>query len=153
MTVIFKRAEDGIMSGHHGNLSDSERTVSALIGLGLTAVACARGPATLRAISGFLAAGLFARAAAGHCAVKSALSGRTSLQGGIQDQWESLRGRAQGLGGLPGSPRHQHQSRAVDQAAEDSFPASDPPASRLPDEPPSNAEAKWAAARAAGKVE
>jgi hypothetical protein len=38
-------------------------------------------------------------------------------------------------------------SEAVDHAVEETFPASDPPASRLADEPPVNAEAKWEAAR------
>lgn len=38
---------------------------------------------------------------------------------------------------------------AVDESVNDSFPASDPPASRLADVPPANAEAKWDAARAA----
>lgn len=37
-------------------------------------------------------------------------------------------------------------SRAVDDALRDTFPASDPPASRLADEPPANAEEKWRAA-------
>ncbi len=36
----------------------------------------------------------------------------------------------------------------LDAALEDSFPASDPPASQLPDSPPSNAEEKWANAGA-----
>jgi hypothetical protein len=35
----------------------------------------------------------------------------------------------------------------VEEAMADSFPASDPPASHIPDVPPSNADAKWAAAR------
>ena len=43
----------------------------------------------------------------------------------------------------------QRRSRHMDEALEQSFPASDPPASRLPDVPPSNAEAKWEAYRAA----
>jgi hypothetical protein len=37
-------------------------------------------------------------------------------------------------------------SKSVDESVKQSFPASDPPGSRLPDEPPVNAEAKWAAA-------
>ena len=35
----------------------------------------------------------------------------------------------------------------VDASSKDSFPASDPPASHLPDVPPSNAADKWAAAK------
>lgn len=35
----------------------------------------------------------------------------------------------------------------VDASVEDSFPASDPPASHLPDVPPSNARNKWAAVK------
>ena len=35
--------------------------------------------------------------------------------------------------------------RAVDDSIKGSFPASDPPASRIPDVPPANAEAKWEA--------
>jgi hypothetical protein len=42
---------------------------------------------------------------------------------------------------------------AVDEAVNDSFPASDPPASRLADVPPANAEAKWDAIRDKGKLE
>ena len=36
------------------------------------------------------------------------------------------------------------ESRAVDSASMESFPASDPPGSHLPDEPPVNAEALFA---------
>jgi len=36
--------------------------------------------------------------------------------------------------------------RRGDAASKDSFPASDPPATQGPDEPPANAEAKWKAA-------
>ena len=38
---------------------------------------------------------------------------------------------------------------SVDESVRESFPASDPPASHAPDLPPANADAKWAAARAA----
>ena len=41
------------------------------------------------------------------------------------------------------------ESKAVDEAAKESFPASDPPASSLPDKPPANADEKWAAVNAA----
>ncbi len=37
-------------------------------------------------------------------------------------------------------------SNALDNSLKESFPASDPPASGLPDEPPANADAKWQAA-------
>ena len=46
------------------------------------------------------------------------------------------------------------RSAHLDEALEQTFPASDPPASRLPDVPPSNAAAKWKAHReATGEVE
>ena len=43
-------------------------------------------------------------------------------------------------------PASQPTSKAVDESIKQSFPASDAPGSHLPDEPPVNAEAKWAAA-------
>jgi hypothetical protein len=95
-------------------------------------------------------AALLARALAGHCGVKAALSGHTSLGEGLRDQWRHIRPQRSHIRhGLPGSPMHAAKSEAVDTAVEESFPASDPPASRLPDDPPVNAEAKWEATRAA----
>jgi uncharacterized membrane protein len=109
-----------------GDLSAGERAASALFGVALSVVTLRAQRPIFRAVCGALAAGLFARAAAGHCSVKAALQGRTKLQ--------------------------QAQSQAIDESLQETFPASDPPASHLPDEPPSNADAKWAAARAAGRV-
>jgi hypothetical protein len=131
-----------------GNLSPLERAASALVGLVLAGGAGrARGTVT-RTLLGVASASLLARAAAGHCAVKSAVTGHSSLREGISDQWRCMMKRADtSRSGLPGSPAHHEKSRAVDEAVEESFPASDPPASRLPDEPPANADAKWAAAR------
>jgi len=43
-------------------------------------------------------------------------------------------------------PKHR-QSKAVDESSDESFPASDPPGTHSPDEPPSNADSKWEAAR------
>lgn len=130
-----------------GNLSTAERIASLVLGLGLAAVALRRPRALLSTAVGTAALSMLARSAAGHCGVKSALAGHSSLRDGLIDQWRCLVGRKRAGTGLPGSPKHTHQSRAVDQAVDESFPASDPPASRLPDEPPANAEAKWAAAR------
>jgi hypothetical protein len=42
-------------------------------------------------------------------------------------------------------------SEAVDASSKDSFPASDPPATQRPDEPPANAAEKWKAAGEARK--
>jgi hypothetical protein len=46
---------------------------------------------------------------------------------------------------------HQPGPSGVDESVKESFPASDAPSSHLPDEPPINADAKWAAAAAAAE--
>jgi hypothetical protein len=46
-------------------------------------------------------------------------------------------------------PTEASSTRGIDDALKDTYPASDPPASHFPDEPPANAEAKWAAAATA----
>jgi hypothetical protein len=45
-------------------------------------------------------------------------------------------------------PVRPRSSEAVDDSLRSTFPASDPPASHLPDVPPANAAAKWKAAEA-----
>jgi hypothetical protein len=140
------------MSQQTGNLTTTERAVSAVIGVAL-AVLTRRASPLVRTIAGGTTAALLARAWAGHCGIKSALQGHTSVAGGMADQWDRMGGVSRtGTTGLPGSPAHTSYSQAVDRSVDESFPASDPPASRLPDEPPSNADAKWSAARAAGTV-
>jgi hypothetical protein len=63
---------------------------------------------------------------------------RGKPEGSAEDDWlEAERRLLQG---------RRAASKAVDESAKESFPASDPPASGLPDKPPANAEAKWAAA-------
>jgi uncharacterized membrane protein len=134
------------MAQQSGNLSSNERTVSTLIGSALALFAARRGNPLLRAVAGAAGGALLARAYAGHCGMKAALSGQTTLAGGLSDQWHRMTGKDQQSDTLTRAA----QSNAVDESVEQSFPASDPPASHLPDDPPSNAEAKWAAARTAG---
>src|SRR5579871_2414545 len=108
------------MAYQTGNLSDEERGLSALYGLGLALVAMHRGGFLLRTLSALASAGLLARAASGHCAVKAAMQGHTSLRDGLGDQWAHMRpgGRSR-VGGLPGSPLHAARSDAVDSALEE----------------------------------
>jgi uncharacterized membrane protein len=107
-----------------GNLSQSERIFSALAGAALTVLAAGRSP-MWRVISALAGGALIARGVTGHCAVKSALRTRSSLA-------------------------FRRADRAIDESLEETFPASDPPASRLPDDPPINAAAKWRAVHEAG---
>jgi hypothetical protein len=135
------------MNERAGNLSPVERTWSALLGLGLSLAGTQARSTGVRLLSSVAGLSLLTRAVAGHCGAKSALLGHTTLTQGIRDQWCHLTRKPAALhDGLPGSPLHTRKSEAVDEAVSDSFPASDPPASHLPDEPPVNAEAKWAAA-------
>ncbi|MBV8851854.1 MAG: DUF2892 domain-containing protein [Sinobacteraceae bacterium] len=119
------------MAYQTGNLSTDERRLSTLYGVGLALVALQRGSSLVRFLSAIASAGLFVRAASGHCAIKAAVQ----------------QGSSSRTSGLPGSQLRAARSEAVDSSLEESFPASDAPASRLPDEPPVNAEAKWEAAR------
>jgi hypothetical protein len=141
------------MTERSGNLSTGERVASAAFGAALTVLATQRRNPLLQAIAGIVGVGLLTRAAAGHCGVKAAAQGHCSLEEGIRAQWDHLTRSDSALReGSPGSPRYASRSDAVDEAVSESFPASDPPASRLPDEPPSNAEAKWDAAKRAGQT-
>jgi ferritin-like metal-binding protein YciE len=79
------------MTQLHGNLGSTERWVSALSGAALLLASLARGRFLGRSFGAAAGASLIARAAAGHCGVKSALSGETSLEQGLRDQWEHMR--------------------------------------------------------------
>ena len=79
-------------SGHSGNLSGAERTWSAVIGTGLSLLVLGRGSSILRTLAAVAGAGLLARAVAGHCGVKAALTGQASLGGGLRDQWRRMSG-------------------------------------------------------------
>jgi hypothetical protein len=109
------------MSEQTGNLSSTERAVSALFGLSFALLALRRGHPVWRVLTGAAGAALLVRSYTGHSAIKAALLRQASLR----------------------------YDNAVDESGMGSFPASDPPASRLADEPPVNAAAKWEAARAA----
>jgi hypothetical protein len=71
-----------------GNLSGGERIGSALLGAGLTLLAARRGGPLFRVFSGVVGSSLIGRAFAGHCAMKAAWTGQSSLGQGIADQWQ-----------------------------------------------------------------
>jgi hypothetical protein len=123
--------------------------------LAFSVLAMRRGGGLMRAASGAVGLSLLSRAFAGHCAMKAALTGQTPLRQGITDQLRHLRESVMGETD-EGFASHTERraagiarAKAVDESVKESFPASDPPASHLPDEPPANADAKWEAARKA----
>jgi len=75
-----------------GNLSGTERAWSAAIGTALSMLVFRRSGPVLRSLAALAGAGLLARAAAGHCAVKAALSGESSIGDGLRDQWKRMSG-------------------------------------------------------------
>ena len=81
------------MSGQRGNLSRAERTWSAVIGTALSLLVLRRGSPALRSLTAAAGLGLLARAIAGHCAVKAAMTGQTSVGQGLRDQWRRMSGR------------------------------------------------------------
>lgn len=64
--------------------------------------------------------------------------------GSSDEDWLAAEKMLQGRGRAPTTAASK-----IDEASQESFPASDAPASHLPDNPPSNAGAKWAASAAA----
>jgi hypothetical protein len=132
-----------------GNVGSTERILSALFGIALSSLSTRRGNALIRAVAGMAGLALLGRALAGHCGVKAALTGESSLAEGLTEQWRRTGNNVKS--GLSAASqllsRAEHALDPVDESGNESFPASDAPASRLPDEPPVNAEARWAAYR------
>jgi hypothetical protein len=136
------------MNDSNGNLGSGERVVSAILGVAFSLLALRRGGSVTRAVAGATGAALLARSFAGHCAVKAAVTGESSLSEGVAEQWRHMRERGDGLARTVEQTAADLSAR-VDEAGKESFPASDSPAVSLSDEPPVNAEDKWAASRAA----
>src|SRR5688572_14265985 len=74
------------MARSAGNLGSTERVVSLLVGLGLTMLAM-RGGRLRRAVASSAGMSLISRSVAGHCAVKAAATGSSSLSEGLKEQW------------------------------------------------------------------
>jgi len=77
-----------------GNLGRNERLISAVAGTLLAALTARSGGVATRLLFGLAAAGFIARAFAGHCAMKAALTGESTLAEGINEQWRLMRARA-----------------------------------------------------------
>ena len=145
LAVELQKTRRAPMDQQTGNLSGTERAASALYGLSFSLIAMRGGSPLWRLVSGIAGVALLARSYAGYCGVKAALTGEVSLRDGLSTQWDRT------WGASTSSTARPADYDAVDECVNDSFPASDPPASRLPDEPPSNAQAKWEAAHSAGQ--
>jgi hypothetical protein len=82
------------MSGQNPNLSTTERVGSAAIGTALSLLVFRRGGGpVLRSLAAVAGLGLLARSLAGHCAVKAAVTGQSTLGQGVRAQWRRMSGR------------------------------------------------------------
>lgn len=75
------------MNSPNRNLSDAERATSAIFGVGLSILAARRGSPLFRLLAGVAGTSLIGRAIAGHCGMKAAVTGQSTLKRGLQDQW------------------------------------------------------------------
>jgi hypothetical protein len=80
-----------------GNLSRGERIGSALLGVGLTLLATRRGGVLSRVLGGVIGTSLLGRALAGHCGMKAALTGESTLKQGLADQWRRTSEMGRGI--------------------------------------------------------
>jgi len=104
-------------SEQRGNLSGTERGVSAGIGTGLSLLVLRSGSPILRALAAVTGLALLARAAAGHCAVKAAVTGESSIGEGLRDQWNRMAGRQSRVS----DAQEAVEERAEPQAVEEGF--------------------------------
>lgn len=84
------------MTLHRRNLGETERWISFVSGAGLLLVSLLRGGVLSRSLGAAAGVSLLARGAAGHCAMKAALSGESTLREGVRDQIHHLRSRVTG---------------------------------------------------------
>jgi ferritin-like metal-binding protein YciE len=90
-----------VYSSRFANLTQRERWISTVLGLGLTLGAWPRGSLLRRVALSAGGVGLIARGLAGYCGVKAALTRQASLSDGIREQWQRLRaGVHVGAGGI-----------------------------------------------------
>lgn len=115
------------MSQHEGNLSGTERAVSAGIGAGLSLLVLRSGSPILRALAAIAGVALLARAAAGHCAVKAAVTGESSIGEGLRDQWDRMSGSR--LRSRSSDAQEAVEEQANPQAMEEGFTSEAPSAS------------------------
>ena len=97
----------------NGNLSRGERMSSVLLGLGLMGfLGRSRGP-VVKFVGGVLGGSLMSRAFAGHCAMKAALTGQSSLRQGLADQWSHTTQMASSLIGRRQQSGIEHIEKTV----------------------------------------
>lgn len=113
-------------STRDGNLSGTERAVSAGIGTGLSLLVLRSGSPVLRAVAALAGVALFARAMAGHCAIKAAMTGESSIGAGLRDQWDRMSG---GREPQVSSAQEAVEERADPEAIEEGIAPGEPAAS------------------------
>jgi ferritin-like metal-binding protein YciE len=79
-----------------GNVSETERWLSLLAGLGLTLLAVSRHGALRRTALSTAGLTLLTRGATGYCAVKGAYRGDTTFKEGLREQWNRIRASMRG---------------------------------------------------------
>lgn len=95
------------MFQQRGNLGPTERWISIVSGAGLLFASLMRGNLFSRYAGAAAGLSLLARGTAGHCGVKAAITGETTMREGLRDEWSYLRSSiggsaAEDIGSLEG---------------------------------------------------